>query len=202
MSVAGKASISRIARRAMYCAVHSPIPRMVRRRITVSSMLPNGRNRFGSAAAASATAFNAVKRAPAMPSPMEAVEASRFAVRKADADTEALSSGQMGHLDTSGRSVNFDRAQITIALDDFHALNGSRAQEVEHAVPVVRRTVAKPKRDVLPLVSRGSFPSQSAGRPLKQPAKYFVEAPHAAESGGHGNVRHRHPRVMNELLRE
>ncbi len=29
MSVAGKASISRMARRAMYCAVHSPIPRIV-----------------------------------------------------------------------------------------------------------------------------------------------------------------------------
>jgi len=71
ISVAGNASISRMARSAMYCAVHSPIPRIVRSRVTVSSTLPNGRNRFESATAASATAFSAVNRATGMPSPSD-----------------------------------------------------------------------------------------------------------------------------------
>ena len=64
----------------MYCAVHSPIPRIVRRRVTVSSMLRKGRNRSGSASAALATAFNAFKRAIGMPGSMEAADASRFVV--------------------------------------------------------------------------------------------------------------------------
>ena len=79
-SVAGNASISRTARSAIYCAVHSPIPRTPRSRVTVSSMLPNGRKRFGSATAASAKAFSVASRAPGIPNPIELAAASRFAV--------------------------------------------------------------------------------------------------------------------------
>src|SRR4029077_9644808 len=79
-SEAGKASGSRNARNAMYCAVHSPMPGIERNRVIASSMVPNGRKRFRSATAAFARAFNDARRADGMPSPMDSALAKHSGV--------------------------------------------------------------------------------------------------------------------------
>ena len=63
----------------MYCAVHSPIPRILRNLAIASSIVPNGRKRFGSATAAAASSFNADRRAAGMPTSMDSATARRWA---------------------------------------------------------------------------------------------------------------------------
>lgn len=65
---AGKASGSRKTRMAMYCAVHSPIPRIDRSLAIASSNVWLGLNKFGSARAAAATDDSARARAAGIPS--------------------------------------------------------------------------------------------------------------------------------------
>ena len=66
----GESSVSRRARSAMYCAVHSPMPRMLRNFAIASSMVPKGRKRFGSAETAWASSFNEARRAAGIPTSM------------------------------------------------------------------------------------------------------------------------------------
>lgn len=71
-SAAGNASVSRKARSAMYCAVHSPIPRILRSLAIASSIVPDGRKRFGSDPAAFASSFSVDRRAAGIPTSMDA----------------------------------------------------------------------------------------------------------------------------------
>lgn len=79
MSVPGNESTSRIARSAMYCAVHSPTPEIAHNRAIASSVVPDGRNRSVSSATALATARNVFRRAAGIPSPISDTDASRSA---------------------------------------------------------------------------------------------------------------------------
>ncbi len=88
-------------------------------------------------------------------------------VRKADADTKALSIGQVSHLYASHRPIHLNRAQVASILYNFNARNRTRSQEAEHRVPVVGRTIAKPKRDVFLFVPHGVLSTQSAGRTME-----------------------------------
>jgi len=95
MSVAGNASTSRNARMAMYCAVHSPIPRMLRRRPIASSILPDGRKRFGSDVAAFASVCKVRSRAPGIFNPRDSTVARRSAVGKTCVKVESFPSAML-----------------------------------------------------------------------------------------------------------
>ena len=77
-SAAGNASVSLIARRAMYWAVHSPTPRMFRRRAIVCSTVSNVLNKSVSTAAC-ARAFSVARRAAGMGRLSKSVAANRSA---------------------------------------------------------------------------------------------------------------------------
>ena len=68
ISLAGKASGSRNCRKAMYCAVHSPTPRIARSRSIASSRSPVASKICGCAIAAFATAESVAARLRGMPS--------------------------------------------------------------------------------------------------------------------------------------
>src|SRR5580700_11389190 len=68
ISAAGKASGSRKARMAMYCAVHSPMPRSERSLATARSNVWLGLKRLGLAATAAASDDSASARAAGIPS--------------------------------------------------------------------------------------------------------------------------------------
>ncbi len=123
-------------------------------------------------------------------------------IRKADADTQTLPLRQVGYFNTSHGSIDLHRAQVASALHDFNARNGTRPQEGEYALPVIGRTVAKPKGDVFLSLPRRVLSTQSARRTMKQPEKCFVEPPQAAEARRHGHIGHRHPCLVDKLLRE
>ncbi len=78
-SVAGKASGSRNARRAMYCAVHSPIPGIARSRAMLSSIVPDGTSRPGSAIAACANDLTVARLDAGMPIELRSAAATRRA---------------------------------------------------------------------------------------------------------------------------
>ena len=68
ISAAGKASGSRRTRMAIYCAVHSPIPRIERSLAIASSKVWLGLKKFGFAEAAAATDDSVCARAAGIPS--------------------------------------------------------------------------------------------------------------------------------------
>jgi hypothetical protein len=63
-------------------------------------------------------------------------------VGEADADVEALALGEVGDLDAAHGSVDFDCAEVALVVYDFDSGDGSGAEEVEHAVPVIGRAIA------------------------------------------------------------
>src|ERR1700694_3798749 len=69
-------------------------------------------------------------------------------VGEADADDETLPLREMRDFDASHRAIDFNGAQITVVFDDFDTGNGAGAQVREHAVPVVRGTVAETERHI------------------------------------------------------
>src|ERR1700742_4827297 len=66
-------------------------------------------------------------------------------IREADVYDKTMATGKVSDLDRAHGSVDFDGAKGAIAIDDFDAGNGSRAQEGDHAIPVIGRAIAKPQ---------------------------------------------------------
>jgi hypothetical protein len=123
-------------------------------------------------------------------------------VREPDANRKTLSIGNMVHLDAPHGSIDLDCAQVAGILHDLNARHCPGAQEREHTVPVIRRTVAKPQRDVLLYGTGSPLSPQGAGRAMEEIEKRFIESPQTAKTGCHGDLHHRHSSFMNQLLRE
>src|SRR6267378_7719 len=123
-------------------------------------------------------------------------------IRKANADSQTLPLGQVGYFNTPYRSLDLNCAQVASALYNLDARNGACPEKGEHALPVIGRTIAKPKGDVFLSLPRRVPSTQSARRAMEQPEKCLIESPQAAEARRHGHVSHRHPRLMDKLLRE
>src|ERR1700743_1616645 len=70
-------------------------------------------------------------------------------VGKADADTYALSSGQVSYLYASHYPIHLNGAQVTPVVDHFDAGNRAGFQKADHTVPVIGWAIAKPKRDAI-----------------------------------------------------
>ena len=76
--------------------------------------------------------------------------------------TQALPLRQMRDFDASGESIHADSPQIAAVLDNFHAGNGTRPQEAEHGIPVIRRTITQPQSHAGFRASPRSLSSQRA----------------------------------------
>src|SRR5579862_5906794 len=92
-------------------------------------------------------------------------------IGETDAHSKALAIGQMSYFYASHGPIHLNRAQVTAIFHDFNPRNGPRSQKCEHAVPVIRRAVAKPDGDVLFFFyssrPRGILSSQCAGRTVE-----------------------------------
>src|SRR5579872_6623 len=108
----------------------------------------------------------------------------------------------MTHLDASHRSTYLNGADVATTVHHLDARYCARLKKCKHAIPVIRRTITKPKLNVVLFQLPRIFPAQSARRTLKQIEKRFVKSPQAAESSRHRNFSHGHLGLMYELLGE
>ena len=113
-------------------------------------------------------------------------------------------SGQMRHLDASGKSIDSDGAQVGSVLDDFHAGDRARLQETEHGIPVIGRTIAQPQRHAGFRTGwrRWKFFAAMRWEADERGRENFVKSADTAESGRQRNFGHRHLRFVDQLLRE
>src|ERR1700722_9426317 len=81
-------------------------------------------------------------------------------VGKADADTYALSIGQVGYLYASHCPTHLNGAQVTPTVDHFDARNRAGFQKADHTIPVIGWAIAKPKCDVLLFMPHGVLSPQ------------------------------------------
>ncbi len=123
-------------------------------------------------------------------------------IRKANTHSKALSIRLMSHLNASHHTIHLNRAQVAAAVNNFNAINRTRSQKPKHAIPVIRRTVAKPKGNPLLLIPRRALPAQSARWPMEQVQKRLIKSPQTPKPSRHRNFGHRHLRLMNQLLRK
>src|SRR5215469_16398642 len=121
-------------------------------------------------------------------------------VREADLHAKALLIDQMTYLDASYCSIYLHRSKVAVTLHHLNAGNGARLEKCEHAIPVVGRTITKPKLNVFLSHLLEISSAQSARRTMKQFEKRFVESPQAAEASRHRNFCHGHLGLMYELL--
>src|SRR5262249_20717044 len=123
-------------------------------------------------------------------------------VGEADLHAKTLLMDEMTHLDASHCSIDLHRSKVAVTIDHLNAPYCARLEKCKHAIPVIGRTIAKPKLNVLLCQLLGICSAQSARRTMKQIEKRFVESPQAAESSRHRNFSHGHLSLMYQLLGE
>src|SRR5215471_3314599 len=103
----------------------------------------------------------------------------------------------MAHLPIHGYS-----AAITALFDYLHARCTARRQEVQHALPVVRRPEIQSEHALIPRLHL-FVPCQTAdlcGCPMIEIADARIETANRAESRGEGNLAHWQAGFVDEFL--
>ena len=126
---------------------------------------------------------------------------------EADGDREARACRLVTHLRRAEQSFVRHAAPVHAVGDPLDALDLARGEVGQHRRPIVRRPVAQPQRYAglrgwARRARRHRLAAQRARRAPEHVAERLVEPPHAAEAGGESHVRHRHARLLDQLLRE
>jgi hypothetical protein len=103
------------------------------------------------------------------------------------------------YLKVSALPADLDRAAIHTAANGFNARDRAPFEKVEHAFPLIRRTVSKTEYIEI-FAGVRTWPCEFANV-RRRPAVGFlysgVKSPHAAVSSGDGNLAHREPRFVD-----